>query len=394
MRRKRKDGESTGPTGLLVLNCGIMVQHGVALLIVGPLVPSLMEAFGIGEATTGFLLAMGSVGFLMGPLVAGTIIDRLNIRVALLVGLVLEIVFFALFGTAGLFALVIFANFMFHLGTSFVETSANVLPTLIPRKGSAHARMNLIHVFFSIGAFTGPFLVGLYIARYGVWRPVLFFALIPTILIMLWVAFARFPVRSRHRDRAGRLLSDIAVVVRSRSAVFGAISLLLYVGAEVGLSAWIVYYLLQILGFSTILAASGLSILWIFIMIGRFLNSLLGNRFTAKTLVTVSGIGGCVGVLAFIFARSMPIAYMLLAWIGLCLSGVFPNIMAELNNREPGRTGTVTAVMSTGAAFGAAAFQWIVGIIADTVSLQAAFALLALLQILVVGSFLLALAPD
>jgi fucose permease len=84
-------------------------------------------------------------------------------------------------------------------------------------------------------------------------------------------------------------------------------------------------------------------------------------------------------------------AYLLLGWVGLCLSGVFPNVMGELNNRDPRRAGMVTAVMTMGAALGAAIFQWLVGLVADFVNLKAALAIPAGLQLLVTLSFVLAL---
>ena len=86
-------------------------------------------------------------------------------------------------------------------------------------------------------------------------------------------------------------------------------------------------------------------------------------------------------------------AYVLLGWMGLCLAGGFPNVMAELNNRDPQKTGAVTAVMAAGAAAGAGVFQWFVGYLAETVSLTAAFVTPAVLQLLVVASFAGAVGP-
>jgi fucose permease len=104
-------------------------------------------------------------------------------------------------------------------------------------------------------------------------------------------------------------------------------------------------------------------------------------------LVTVSGLAGAVGVVVFLFVETALLAYVVLAWIGLCLSGIFPNVMAELNNRDPEKTGTVTAVMAMGAAIGAGVFQWFVGYVAENASLTAAFVTPAVLQLLLVASF-------
>ena len=371
-----------------------MVQHGIILLINGPLIPSLMDTFSIGESTVGMLLAVGSLGFVMGPLIAGTIIDRVGIGRAFLAGFAIELLFFALFGFSPVFVGIVIANFMTRLGASFIETGGNVMPTLMSGKGSAHSRMNLVHVFFSVGAFLGPLLIGLYIGATGRWRPVLFFSMIPTVLISLWVLRSGIPRRPDITTEKKHLFHDVAVAIRSRATLLGALSLMLYVGAEAGMSSWLVLYLQRVFGMNTVRSASGLSVMWVFIMIGRYLNSLAGNRFSAKALVTVSGFGGCAGVIAFILTRDPTVAFILISWIGLCLSGVFPNIMAELNNREPERAGTVTAVMAIGASVGAALSQALVGAVAGAVSLQAAFLILGIFQALAVGTFFFALKPE
>ncbi|MBN1687327.1 MAG: MFS transporter [Spirochaetales bacterium] len=400
MKDSRSAHNISSPRAIFLLNCAAMVQHGVVLLIVGPIVPNLMATFGVGEATTGMLLGVGSLGFLWGPLIAGAIIDRASVRRALLIGFLIEIVFLLLFGLSGAFAVAVLANLFLHLGASFVEISGSYLPTIIPGLGRAHSRMNLIHAFFSVGAFIGPFLIGLYVEASGRWRPLFFFAIVPTALLALWTIRLRVPRPGggasafNNPEGAGGMKENLIAVLHSRGAVWGALCLLCYVGAEVGISSWIVYYLQKVLEFDTVKSAAGLSVLWVFIMAGRYFNSILGRHMSAKALVTISGFGGFAGVIVFLLVDGAALAYILLAWIGLCLSGVFPNVMGELNNRDPGRAGLVTAVMTMGAALGGGIFQWLVGLVADFAGIRAAFVIPAVLQILMVVSFLYALKPE
>ncbi len=367
-----------------------MTQHGMILLLLGPLVPSIMRTFGIGEGVAGVLLSAGSFGFMLGPLLAGVFIDKSGIRAAFAIGTVVEIVFLALLGVSPLFIVAVVANFLMHFGAAFVETGANVLPTQIRTNRSAHSIMNLVHVFFSVGAFLGPFLIGIYIDATGLWRPVFMFALIPTTALLLQTLVTRLP----HLEPAvgsPPAPSIIGEALKSRTTLFGAASLMCYVGAEVGISSWVVHYLEQVQRLPTVQAASGLSTLWIFIMIGRYVNAVLGNRLSSRTLVVFSSIGGFAGVMLFIVLEGPLPAFLLLAWVGMCLSGVFPNIMGELNKLAPGRTGTVTAVLMIGAASGAMLFQWFVGFIAESISLQAAFVVPGILQLLVILCFQVAI---
>ena len=115
---------------IISLNFAAMAQHGIVLLLVGTIVPNIMTTFDIGESMTGALLAVGSLGFIVGLVFAGPIIDRANVRIALIIGLAIELIMLVVFGTAPVFFVALVANFVMHLGFSFVETAVNVRPPL------------------------------------------------------------------------------------------------------------------------------------------------------------------------------------------------------------------------------------------------------------------------
>lgn len=370
------------------LTFSAMLQHGLILLLFGPLLPEMMKTFSVNESAAGFLLGMGSLGFMMGPLLSGALIDKYGARAALLIGFSAEIIFLSVFGFAPVFVLAVAANFFIHLSGAFIETSANVLPTLLPRKHIG-SFMSLVHMFFSVGAFIGPFLIGLFLSRNpGAWRPVFFFALIPTGLLLLLSLLTPFPgKKTRQESDGGLLFAHLGATFRNRTILCGALTLLLYVGTEIGISSWIVHYLQKSLGFSKVTASSGLSLLWVGILAGRYINSLLAGRFSTLSLVTASGIGGMLGGILFLLSSDTVVVLLLITWIGLCISGVFPLVMAEINTQDAKRTGVITGVLALGAGAGAMIFQWFIGVVAENVSLTAALAIPIILIALYMSSF-------
>lgn len=377
---------------LKALNFLLMFQHGLVLLIFGPLVPGIMKTFDIKEGMTGLLLGIGSLGFMVGPLIAGAAIDKTGVKKVVMLGFLGEMVFFALFGASPLFLFAAMATFCLHLTASFVETSGNVMPTLI--KGNhAGSYMNLVHFFFSVGAFISPFLIGLYIGATGRWRPVLFFMMIPTAILLVYAKFIRFPAADKGDVHQMQGFDSLKQTLRDRPAMFGSLTLLLYVGAEVGFSAWVVYYLQSKLGYKPVIASGGLSIVWIGLMVGRFANALLAKKFSSKLLVSTAGIGGLAAGLIFLGLESLYAVYPCLFIIGLCMSGIFPNVMAEINSREPERAGTVTGIMTMGAGAGAMIFQWFVGFIAERTTITVGLIAPAVLMGLLVISYFIALIP-
>ena len=362
---------------IIALNYSIMLQHGVALVLLGPILPQLMHTFGIAESSAGLLLGLGSVGFMLSPLIAGTLIDRTGVKQALLVGLCGEILFLVLFGFSPSFVWAIIANMLLRFHAAFIETSGNALPA-IAFGSSSGSLMNRIHVFFGIGAFTAPIFIGMILEKTGNWRIVFWIAALITLLVTVPTAKMHLPSQPAGRPH-GRGAFPWRIL-RDGPTMLGALTMFAYVGAEVGMSSWIVHYLQKHLEFSVVASTTGLTVLWVGIMVGRYANSILNRYLQSRILVMWAGALGLGAGLGLLSASQPIISYVWLFLVGLCMSGIFPHVMAELNSRDPTRTGAVTGVLTIAAATGAAAIQPVLGIIAESVGLRAAIAVPAILM--------------
>ncbi len=364
-----------------------MTQHGIILLLMGLVLPALIETFQISESAAGLMLGMGSLGFTLGPMAAGGLADRAGVKWVLLWGLVAEIVLLSLFGFASSFLLALVLYLSLYFAAAFVETAVNVIPALIERR-QAGSLMNLVHLFFSVGAFVAPFLAGLILKATGNWRPVFWLTALPTVLLLLVTLRVTFPPRGTHAPVGEKLAVPVTALLRERPILLGALALFLYVGAEIGASNWIVLYLQRRLGFATLAATSGLSIMWIGLMVGRYLNSVLARYRSSRELVLWAGAGGLITGLALLTARTPLMAYVWLGAIGLFMSGVYPHIMAELNGRDPARAGAVTGFLTVSAAAGAMIFQPLLGVVAQWLGLSLAIAIPGLLMGLLAVAYL------
>lgn len=408
------------------LNFLLMLQHGTIMILWGSVIPEVIDAFSLSEASAGILLGLGTMGAFFGPLLAGPTIDRVGLKLVMLMGFAGEAIFLLMFGAAQWFWMLVLASFIVHICSGFIETAGNVLPNRV-NLSNIGSFMSLVHFAFSLGAFIAPFLVGWYIDATGLWRPVPCMIAVPAMLIGLLTvgtrvdgggrpsagdarhsAAAEPPAAVTAADSAaalptgrpfgrpfggppGRPLDSplfFLKTLRNRSVVGGALTLFLYVGSEVGLSSWVVYYLRTSLAFPPFRAASGLSVLWMGLMIGRFANTFLSKHFSSRTLVTASGAIGSAAVLVFLLVSRTISVYLFLTLIGLCMSGVFPNVMAEINHRYPESTGRVTATLAIGASCGAILFQWLIGITAEHSSIAWALLIPAILMAGVSGAFI------
>jgi fucose permease len=370
---------------LIALTCATMAQHGIVLLLMGAVLPAVMHTFQISESTAGLMLGAGSFGFFLGPLVAGMLADRFDARTAMMVGLGAETALLLLLGAAPSLLAVTAVFFLLNFAAGFIETPVNMVPPLV-ESGHTGSLMNLIHMFFSVGAFISPLLAGLILQTIHDWRPVFWLTAVPTVVLFFLMGRSRFPATPRRTETQSA--PNILTLLRERALLLGALAMFIYVGAELGASNWVVLYLQQGLGFPPLAAASGLSALWIGLMIGRYLNSLLAKRRSSRELVLGGGIGGLIVGLGLLTAATPLSVYAWLTALGLCMSGIYPNIMAALNGRNPARMGIVTGFLAEAAATGSMVAQPLLGLAAEGLGLRVAIGIPALLMGLMALAYL------
>ncbi|MBV9707934.1 MAG: MFS transporter, partial [Chloroflexi bacterium] len=137
-----------------------------------------------------------------------------------------------------------------------------------------------------------------------------------------------------------------------------------------------------------VLHASQIEISMILIvhMLGGFLGLLivdrLVGRMTSQRLLVWLALLSLIGVIAFLSIHSILFATLALFIIGLGAAGLYPLAQAEAYARQPGRSGTVRAVIGLGMPF-EVALPGIVGLVASRFGVLAGVALLGLAPLLI-----------
>src|SRR5262245_56175695 len=139
--------------------CVGMLLFGVTLTTLGSILPSIMPQHGLDRASAGSLLAVMSMAILAASLVFGPIVDRHGYKGVLIAG--------ALGVSAGLagiaFApsswLLALAVFAFGFSGGLINGSTNALVSDISSQARGSG-LSLLGVFFGIGAFGVPLVLG------------------------------------------------------------------------------------------------------------------------------------------------------------------------------------------------------------------------------------------
>jgi FHS family L-fucose permease-like MFS transporter len=195
-----------------------------------------------------------------------------------------------------------------------------------------------------------------------------------TVLLMLFGVLRKF-LSSVAPDQLRQAPTGMFEALRSRWAVFGAIAIGLYVGAEVSIGSIMINFLNQreILGLPFEAGGGYLAnFYWGGALVGRLVGTMLLTRIRASRLLAICGIVAAF-LCAVVLAGSGPMAGYAALTIGFFNSIMFPTIFSITLERS-GVSRSATSGLLCVAVFGGALLPMTVGAIADRFGLSAAFA--------------------
>jgi MFS transporter, FHS family, L-fucose permease len=372
------ENQSSAPPNraLVALVVTLFFLWGFATVLVDTLVPKLKASFSLSYAEVMLTQFSFFIAYLVVSLPAGALIARIGYIHGAIVGLVLMAVGCVLFAPAasyGVFGGFLLALFVMAAGITILQVSANPLIAILGSRETSPSRLTLAQALNSLGTFIGPFVGATFILAanapppsdatpaildayrhaeaHAVQTP---FLGVAAVLIVLAVGFwmlrraaASFP------DKPQRLEAALSPLKKPRLAL-GALSIFLYVGAEVSIGSLLINYLMQssTLGVDAATGGRLISLYWGGAMVGRFIGSWVMRRVPAGTVLAACACGA--GVLAAISGVSvgMVAAAAVLA-VGLCNSIMFPTIFAlaieNLGDETPQGSGILCLAIVGGA---------------------------------------------
>jgi FHS family L-fucose permease-like MFS transporter len=298
------------------------------------------------------------------------------------------------------------ALFVLASGITTLQVTANPLAAALGPAKTSHFRLNLAQTFNSLGVVIGvnfgaSTMLGEKVIAAGQGRVTsaaeradvlgavglaftVMAALLGVLALFVWSQRSRIGAASAAIGLVPQ--ASVLAALRSRWAIAGAVAIGLYVGAEVSIGSIMINYLHQpaVLGLPLKEGARFLAILyWGGALLGRFVGSILLTRVPAPRLLL-----GCAAMAAMLCGVALSNAgtvsgYAALA-VGLFNSIMFPTIFT-LTLERSGVSQSSTSGLLCLAIAGGAVLPFLVGRIADTISLPLAFAVPAAAYVVVTG---------
>jgi len=398
-----------GSAHIIGLVMALFFAFGFCTVLVDSIIPKLKATFALSYAEVMLTQFCFFGAYFLISLPAAWLHSRIGYLRGVAVGLLLMAVGCLLFtpaADAGIYPGFLLALFILASGVTIVQVAANPLATGAGEPERAASRLTLAQAFNSLATTVGPIFGAFFILANGLAVPdastlsaealtiarreqaqvfQLPFLIIAAALVAM--AFVCWSVRhwgNEMRPAATRIVRG--TLLSNPRLMFGAVSIFLYVGAEVSIGSGMANYLMldSTLSAAAQTAGSLVSVYWGLAMVGRFIGSRVMRKTNPAIVLVLCACGAFVMTTASSFSPGVVAAATLLA-VGLFNSIMFPTIFALAVEGLGERTAWASGIICL-AIVGGAIVPLLTGVAADHFGLKLALLVPALCYVWI-GSY-------
>lgn len=329
----------------------VYLAQGMALILLGSVLPSIREAYGLDYTVGGALLSVQSIGFLLAGLVTGALTLRVGLKRAYLLFYTLCPVGLLLLLTGRSPAPALAAMLLIGLTKGAVTDYNNRIVSNY--SGADASPLNLLHAFFAIGACIAPLLalICTHLAGSRGWRAALWTAAALAGITLVTGLFMRIDDAAdaaRRPARAADAFGFLREPLFRRTVAIG----ILYQAIEASFMGWLTSFFLASGSMGQTSAQLVTSALWVSLLIGRFFCAGIARKYRPWQMILVMCWGMAASLAVLLAAR--PVWLMLAATValGLCMSGMYGTSVSNAGDvfaRYPIAMGLYVTIIGAGA---------------------------------------------
>lgn len=376
---------------LLVSIYLLMAAYAFSNTMLGPLMGKMIGHYNLDLSQGALPVTFQSIGGLLAIIFGGILADIYKKPNIIIFGFLLYSIGLLAVGSAPAYLLLLISFFVIGI-SRMVDTVLNAyIADLFPEKRSKY--LSLLHTFFGIGAFLGPFFVRIITDADNTWnRPYRFLAFGCLALLLFFILCIPKSSATQAKHEVKRITdqSSFKDVLTSKYMWLLCLIMFLYSGHQNGVSVWLPMYMETGLNASPALSSTGLSIFWLGIIAGRLGASFLQENVQGKKLI---GIGSFIGGILLgmgIMLKNPILLIVFSGFAGFLTGAIIPMIVAMACDRHSKNSGTASSMIFISGTVASMLFPPSIGKIAEAFSFQIAMSLtfIPLILILFVTLFL------
>jgi MFS transporter, FHS family, glucose/mannose:H+ symporter len=350
--------------------CAGMLVFGVVMALLGAVLPSLTARlrFDLREAGLLFLAMNGAM--LVSSFVLGPAMDRFGMKPPMVAGPLLVGAALELMDRAESVPALVVSVVCLGFGGGALNSATNTLVADLhgdPKEKSA--ALNLLGVFFGVGAVLLPFGLGAVVEQLGLGF-ILKSAALLCVCIAASAAIPKYPPAKQGHQWP---VSEIPRFLRTPLVLAMAMLLFCESGNEFLLGGYLSTYLTREQGATIASASWMLALFWASIMAARIVLSRVLLRADGPRVVLVSAAGAVSGCVALAAAPNTAVAALGLVVVGLSLASIFPTVLGVAGSHFAEHSGTVFGILFTLALAGGMTLPWLAGQMAEPLGVRSAF---------------------
>ena len=353
---------------LFACACLGMLTFGIVLTTLGAVLPTVIERFGIDKAQAGSLFLLMTFGILAGSLVFGPMVDRYGYKGMLLLATALIVMGLEGIAFASSMSVLRAAIALIGFGGGIINGSTNALVADISSEGKG-ASLNLLGVFFGIGAVGVPFVLATLSGSFS--NATLIASVGALVLIpFLFIAVTPFPAPKQPQGfplaAAGRLTRDPLLLLMG-------FLLFLESGMEIAVGGWTSTFVNEELAVNARTALVVLSLYWMGMMLARLaLGTFMRSVPPIRVMYTCITIG-LIGAVMLLMTTNVNVAAAGVFMLGVGFAATFPTLLGFVGERYSELSGTAFSFVIAMALCGGMLLPWLAGVLGASYGMRGSF---------------------
>ncbi|WP_175637084.1 MFS transporter [Oceanobacillus sojae] len=371
---------------LIWIACYTYFLIGFTHIILGSILVEILNYYEKSYVDGGILISFQSIGFLAGVLLSTYLTRKISRRTTIIVASISialsQFVFFMMLPWSIWLIVALFAGF----GFGVIEPLVGSLIIDVAKEKRAIA-FSKLEVFFGLGSLIMPIVTG-WLAVTDLWRYAFLALGLYAVAISLiwmktyfgelnnWLGKPKETIDNEQKLDIDRKRSNM--ILWSFILFFG-----LYVGLEITVMNFLPSILVNQLNTGILEATLSVTIFWGAMVFGRVLSGYLAERISYAKYLILSCSGSVVFIILLGFAGNIWISYIVIACIGLMMSGIFGIGIVYVDHILQGDTQRNTSIVIASGGIGGIILPFITGGMIDhfrVASVSIALGILALIM--------------
>lgn len=349
-----------------------------------PLVPFARVRLGINDSELGLLLLCLGLGSMIAMPVTGALTSRFGCRRAIVPAGLLFILTLPALAYLGTWTGMAIALAVFGATIGTVDVAMNLQAVVVERE-ARRPMMSGFHALFSFGGIVGAAGASGMLAA-GIHDPVVV-AVVIGALALACLAAASSGLLSFGDASAEH--HPLFVLPRGIVLLIGALAFLAFL-AEGAVLDWSAVFLRTARAADISLAGLGYAVFAVTMTVGRFAGDRIRTALGEVRVLIGGGLLSAAGFLVVTLVPSAPAGLAGFLLVGAGASNIVPVLFSATGRARSMPSGLAVASVTTLGYVGILAGPAIIGFVAQWISLQAAFGLLALAMLIISASFRIA----